>query len=379
MKFIPLNGGNHIGASCYFLKTSSANIIFDCGTGFSAKTFYTPDYNYLIKNGIIRSFDEITHIFISHGHLDHIGDLPVLANLCRNAKIFATPVTKILISHQLADSEYVRLREKSLLFWCNMADELIYRICELEYNCTLKDAMYNIEYTFYDAGHIPGAAMVYLKADNRNILYTGDFLYKKSALTSGYCIPSSLHIDTMIVCGTYAYERHSDDDLLTKKLYAVINSVKEGKSVSLSCHQLTKGVELLKMLTTIRSSIKSDFSIKISRSIYKLAESLESMGYSFIEKGVSVMGSETDESDYPAAVFLSTQKTDKSRNFDFSIHAVFREIVDLIAAYEPSDVYVVHTGSKPDNYVHDIGSCLFDENIFTNVNYTRDKQIYIIS
>ena len=32
--FVPLGGGDNIGASCYYLKLGRSNILLDCGKGF---------------------------------------------------------------------------------------------------------------------------------------------------------------------------------------------------------------------------------------------------------------------------------------------------------------------------------------------------------
>ena len=57
--FIPLGGGDNIGASCYYLKLGKNNILLDCGKGFDgSKISFSPNFYTLLK--FIVSYDCIS-------------------------------------------------------------------------------------------------------------------------------------------------------------------------------------------------------------------------------------------------------------------------------------------------------------------------------
>ena len=99
--FMPLNGGQNVGASCYFLRLGNANIILDAGTGKNKGIIFEPDFLSLLTLPFILSLNQIDQIFISHAHLDHTGYLLELMKSAQHAGVYMTKPTKLLIEHQL--------------------------------------------------------------------------------------------------------------------------------------------------------------------------------------------------------------------------------------------------------------------------------------
>ena len=56
---------------------------------------------------------------------------------------------------------------------------------------------------FSNAGHIPGAGMLKVETDNKNILFTGDFDTRDSPLTNG---AKPHDVDMLFIEGTYGVE-----------------------------------------------------------------------------------------------------------------------------------------------------------------------------
>lgn len=98
--FVPLGGGNEVGASAYYLSIDGMNILLDCGARLRGEELY-PDYERLLRE--MTDFSEIDLIVISHGHYDHIGSFAKIAALACNAEIVMTKDTKSLIEMQLLD------------------------------------------------------------------------------------------------------------------------------------------------------------------------------------------------------------------------------------------------------------------------------------
>ena len=100
LKIIPLGGLGEIGKNLTVFRWNDDIIVVDCGLKFPDETmlgidFVIPDIQYLIENK-----KKIRGIFITHGHEDHIGALPlVLPSL--NVPVYCTRLAAGLIQNKL--------------------------------------------------------------------------------------------------------------------------------------------------------------------------------------------------------------------------------------------------------------------------------------
>ena len=102
LKIIPLGGLNEIGKNMTVLEYGKDMIVVDCGLGFPEDDMYgvdlvIPDVTYLAKNQ-----QKLRGFFITHGHEDHIGELPYVLQAV-NAPVHATPLTLGLIKLKLEE------------------------------------------------------------------------------------------------------------------------------------------------------------------------------------------------------------------------------------------------------------------------------------
>lgn len=171
--FIPLGGGNEVGASAYFLSVDGIHILLDCGARLKGEELF-PDYERLLRE--ISDFSEIDLILISHGHYDHIGSFAKIASLAANAEIITTKDTRSLISIQLLEfgrisgrAESGRVKNERY----RLAQAVMSRIQIKSVMCPFE--MKGCRITFMPAGHMIGAVMIYLETCNHRILYSGDF------------------------------------------------------------------------------------------------------------------------------------------------------------------------------------------------------------
>lgn len=100
LKIIPLGGLGEIGKNLTVFRWNNDIIIVDCGLKFPDETmlgidFVIPDVQYLIENR-----KNIKGIFITHGHEDHIGALPLVLPLL-NVPVYCTRLTVGLIKNKL--------------------------------------------------------------------------------------------------------------------------------------------------------------------------------------------------------------------------------------------------------------------------------------
>ena len=91
IKIIPLGGLNEIGKNLTVYEYGGDIIVVDCGMAFPGDDMYgvdmvIPDVSYLVKNA-----NRIRGLFITHGHEDHIGAIPLCAAPGEHAHLLHPP------------------------------------------------------------------------------------------------------------------------------------------------------------------------------------------------------------------------------------------------------------------------------------------------
>ena len=374
--FIPLGGGQRVGASCYYLKVGDANIILDAGIGIDDGLEFGPDFQFLIRTPFIQSMTQINNIFISHAHMDHVGYLLKLMNQTSYAGVYMTEITKVLSEYQLYDrlfigkssDENTRLAARSLLE----------RIATVSFMQTMDFGKYKV--TFYPAGHIPGAMMMLFEIGKKRILYTGDYSLNNTALTQGCMIPKDVEIDTVIICGLHA--KHPDytkkSDAIYKQAGYVLHTVKDNRR-SLLCQipQLSKGIEFIKKLNDWNNT---GVPIYIDSSIMDMVVKMEKLSVPVLNKYNKVMG---DEKPPMPHIYLTSDRNTKwagqykSIKVDFSLHEDFNEMKQFLKRINPRQAIVVHCGKENSVFDDTIEQEMMkDVDCRTQFTFADEEEIY---
>ena len=104
------------------------------------------------------------------------------------------------------------------------------------------------DYEFFDAGHIPGAAAVYLKTDGMGILYTGD-IKNSPTLMHNAANTDYPPVDVLICESTYGDREHAkrpQEDV--RFIKAVKDTLRRGGTVIVPVFALGRSQEMLLML-----------------------------------------------------------------------------------------------------------------------------------
>ena len=265
--FTVLGGGQEIGANSYLLQVDGLPFLLDAGLHpkkFGSESL--PDYSLITR--------ELEAIFISHAHLDHIGSLPVVARQQPQAPIFATLPTKdiaLRMLHNTVTVMNIYREEKGMVdypffdhkdLWPLERDLVGLEFNPRGYGGSSRRWRHGervhlrgeIHAQFIPAGHVLGAAGLFLQQGRRRLFYTGDISLNDQALIPGAVLPDE-KIDALILECTYAgdgtfYSRKRGDEIeaLAREVSRILES---GGSVLIPAFALGKTQELLYLIHTL--------------------------------------------------------------------------------------------------------------------------------
>jgi len=200
MKLLFHGGAKEVGRSCVEVITDTRRILLDCGLKLSAHGTEFP-----VK---IEDPAGIDAVFVSHAHLDHTGALPLFDHLGMTCPIFATKTTKALSRLLLRDAFKVgKLTHQHMGY--DVADIRKVLSCMNRVSIETKGNRDGIGYEYFDAGHIPGAASIYVNIEGKRILYTGDINTIETRLHHA-ADTDFPEVDLLICESTYGDREHPD-------------------------------------------------------------------------------------------------------------------------------------------------------------------------
>ena len=198
-------GADEVGASCTLIEIEDQRILVDVGIRMGpGKNSKWPDFSALDRPDVL---------LLTHAHSDHTGALPVLAKENRlPEKVYCTPATKDITSILLDDAVNQEKREspesaeytsKAVKYALSCMDLVPWRkpiqICD------------GVKATWIPAGHILGAAMIYIEGKRESILMTGDVSVADQLTTPGLVVPEWCQPDVMVMESTYGKCPHDVD------------------------------------------------------------------------------------------------------------------------------------------------------------------------
>ena len=191
-----LGGGNEVGNVGIVLEDHTTNrLLLDYGIAPTSPPKY-PKESPPVKNAII-----------THSHVDHLGMAPWLpANY--NTNLHGTKLTAEISRMMWNDCYKISSIEKYPLPWDKRDIDLAMDSwITHEFNQPWHQE--NWQLSLHNAGHIPGAGMLKLETDNKNILFTGDFDTRNSPLTNG---AKHCDVDLLFIEGTYGGKDHANQE-----------------------------------------------------------------------------------------------------------------------------------------------------------------------
>lgn len=261
MRLMFLGAAHEVTGSCYYLEAAGKRFLVDCGMEQG------PDY--YVNQPIPIPASELDFVLLTHAHIDHSGNLPVLYAHGFRGPVYATEATADLCSIMLRDSAHIQMFEAE---WKNRKNRRAGRE-EVPPAYTMEDAMglirqleaqpYHqrlmlapgIQVRFIDAGHLLGSASIELWLTEgevrRKLIFSGDIGNINQPLINDPTYPESA--DYVIMESTYGDRSHGAVPDYGKALAEVIQkTLDRGGNVVIPSFAVGRTQEMLYFIRQIK-------------------------------------------------------------------------------------------------------------------------------
>ncbi len=209
--------GSVTGAN-FLLEIDGKRILVDCGLTQGTKV--ADDINWERFSYDPQNVDAL---FVTHGHVDHIGRIPKLIAEGFRGKIYSTEPTKSITLPMLEDTASILNGNPELELNEIYTDENIKLALSLWQGLRYHEKINitpAVTATFLNAGHILGSAMVLFTYNSKKILFTGDLGNSPSPLLPD---PETVtDADYLIMESVYGDRNHESRDSRRQILARVI-------------------------------------------------------------------------------------------------------------------------------------------------------------
>ncbi|KKR70660.1 MAG: Metallo-beta-lactamase [Candidatus Nomurabacteria bacterium GW2011_GWB1_40_7] len=158
IRVIPLGGVEEIGKNMTAVEIGDDIIVIDAGMHFSNET--TPGVDYVIPNTtyLEEHKDKIRALFITHGHLDHIGGVPLVLSRIGNPPVYSRNLSILMMKKRQAEFPHFPAMKENIV----EKDSVI--------TCG------KIKIRFFGVTHtIPDAMGIIIETENGWIVTPGDY------------------------------------------------------------------------------------------------------------------------------------------------------------------------------------------------------------
>lgn len=241
LKLTFAGGTGSVTGANFLLEGEEKKFLIDCGLNQGTKM--ADDQNW---EPFIYDPSTIDILFITHGHIDHIGRIPKLIHDGFKGRIYSTIPTKTISQLMLEDTVNILAHSDDPVIKEIYTADNLKKTFEnwktLDYHQDLKEGPFVFRYR--DAGHILGSGMIELIYNNKKIVFTGDLGNSPSPLLRD--TEDLKNVDYLLMESVYGDRNHTDRNERRAKLEATIeDNYKKKGTLVIPTFSLERAQELL--------------------------------------------------------------------------------------------------------------------------------------
>lgn len=249
MRITNLTRKNEIGANSYHVESNSNGYLLDSGTHPKL------DGNESLPLIDLLVDKPVNAILVSHAHLDHIGSLPVVLAEHPESKAYLSHASCMIAERALHNSSSVMVKQRNELdlpeypfFTHSEVDHVVDDFEPVPYARAFE--VPGAEVTYHEAGHVMGAAGIWIQSQGQSLFYTGDVKFSDMRITRKAQFPDKRPDIMMIECtrgSNPAAAGFTWDGEIDRLALAIQQTFERGGSVLIPCFALGKTQEVLKV------------------------------------------------------------------------------------------------------------------------------------
>ncbi|HAQ02587.1 hypothetical protein A2467_03305 [Candidatus Nomurabacteria bacterium RIFOXYC2_FULL_36_8] len=242
------SGAGTVTGANFLIEGNGKKFLVDCGLIQGEKV--AEDLNW---DKFPYEASTIDILFITHGHIDHIGRIPKLIAEGFNGRIISTIPTKEITEVMLADTAHLLSRDEDHNLAEIYSPENIKKALSLwetiEYGQKL-NVDHGFQFSYKDSGHILGSGMLEIIYNYRKIVFTGDLGNSPSPLLRD--TEKIKDVDYLFMESCYGDRNHEDRDERKNKLMEIIKQNYDRKgTLIIPTFSLERTQELLYEINTL--------------------------------------------------------------------------------------------------------------------------------